>query len=85
MRGVVVPLLLLLLLQPRPTTAGCNLGTLASHLNQVSKHCCKGVEKNDCSKTGFPSKKGLCSLECAKILEPFWDSCGEVLGALKMM
>lgn len=60
----------------------CELGKLSDHLKSVESHCCKG---NDCSKTGFPTSKGTCSVECGKVLEPFWDSCGEVLQILKMM
>ena len=61
-----------------PTTSAqmhnCELGKLSDHLKSVETHCCKG---NDCSKTGFPTKDGKCTVECGKVLEPFWDGCGE--------
>ena len=60
----------------------CELGTLSAQLKDVEKHCCKG---NDCSQTGFPGHHGTCSLECAEVLEPFFDSCNPVLSALRMM
>ena len=80
-----ITLLLVVALVPKPTAAGCNLGTLASHLAGVTKHYCTGIEKNDCKKSGFPSAKGTCSIECAKTLEPFWDSCADVLASLRMI
>ena len=69
-----------------PTTSAqmhnCELGKLSDHLKSVERHCCKD---NDCSKTGFPTKDGKCTVECGKVLEPFWDGCGEILQVLKMM
>ena len=65
--------------------ATCNLGTLQAHLTSVATKCCTGPAKKACAKTGFPGANAPCSVECAKTLEPFWDSCSEILSALRMI
>eukprot|EP01047_Picozoa_sp_COSAG01_P013131 COSAG01_NODE_608_length_14865_cov_5.517879_12_plen_105_part_00 len=80
----VLATLIALVMMPPPAAARCDLGGLAGHLQSVSKHCCDH-QKAVCAKTGFPGHGAKCSEPCAKELEPFWDSCHEVLAALHMI
>ena len=61
----------------------CDLGKLSGHLKDISLHCCAGHK--DCEATGLPGAKSKCSEQCAKEVEPFWDSCSEILRALHMV
>eukprot|EP01048_Picozoa_sp_COSAG05_P006214 COSAG05_NODE_393_length_10383_cov_34.037923_4_plen_2027_part_00 len=63
-------------------TSGCRLADLSEHLNDIAEHCCPG---NDCSATGYPTADATCSVECGTELEPFWDSCSDMLSLLEML
>jgi hypothetical protein len=65
-----------------PGSTTCALGTLTAHLNDIAAVCCPG---NDCTATTYPGANGTCSAQCAAVVEPFWESCSNFLGALNMI
>eukprot|EP01047_Picozoa_sp_COSAG01_P066868 COSAG01_NODE_9319_length_2484_cov_33.030608_1_plen_554_part_01 len=65
-----------------PGSTTCPLGTLNDHLNDIAAACCPG---NDCTATRYPPANGTCSAQCAAVVEPFWESCSNFLGALNMI
>jgi hypothetical protein len=34
--------------------------------------------------TGYPAATDTCSRECARVIQPFWEDCGPLLGAMNM-
>ena len=84
--AVVLLVLLVSLASPahaqQPDESTCSITELNNHLNDISEVCCPG---NDCSVTGYPGADATCSTECALQLEPFWDSCSDLLGLLDMI
>jgi hypothetical protein len=65
-----------------PGSTTCPLASLQNHLVEIANVCCPG---NDCSATQYPPANGTCNAQCAAVVEPFWDSCSNLLGALNML
>ena len=69
-----IPLILLLV---SSADAQCGFTTL-DQMPDILKTCCENTNATDCSK-GFPK---FCTLECAKLLVPFYNRCHRTLAKM---
>eukprot|EP01046_Picozoa_sp_COSAG06_P076521 COSAG06_NODE_24460_length_662_cov_0.730018_2_plen_117_part_00 len=43
----------------------------------LDPNCRAGCEEGHCPDMWYPGAHDICSAECGRVYEPFWDECGE--------
>ena len=65
----------------------CGIANVFAHLSIIKSTpaCTKGCFGGKCPADWYPGKKDTCAPQCGQIFEPFWDQCGHMLSAAKMV
>jgi hypothetical protein len=66
----------------------CSIGDVFGLLNEIKQNddCMAGCNSGsgDCPPEWIPGTADVCTAECGRVFEPFWDTCGDLLVGAQM-